>query len=146
MTHTQEKNHPFSIEDAARLMLEKYVELSALRRHARDGTLPEPRPRMRALAARFPGALRELDAMTDDELAARVQALRAADVTLCPPPWLEPVARYHAALSRVLSRGGRGGRPSARALREVAGELGVDDATARELVHGACARPRPSHR
>ncbi|MCC6648322.1 MAG: hypothetical protein IT374_22470 [Polyangiaceae bacterium] len=134
MTCTQEKNDPFSIADAARAMREKYAELAALRQHARDGTLPDPRPRLRALAARFPGALRELDQLTDDELRARVAALGRPDVASRPPPWLEPVARYHAALSRALATPTRGQRPSTRALAEVAAELGLDLAATRALV------------
>lgn len=134
MTFTQEKNHPFSLEVAARDLLAKYRELEALRRHAREGTLADPRPRLRALAARFPGALRELDRLPDDELRARIRALSADDVALAPPSWLEPLARYHAALCRALGAPERGRPPKARALAEVAAALGVDVATARALV------------
>lgn len=70
----------------------KYVEIRALRMtDDRD-----PRPRMRALAARFPGALRELDELTMETIEARIQALDAVIVhDAAPPAWADVLARYH---------------------------------------------------
>lgn len=65
-------------------LLSKYERLVALRvlhdRAKADPTFvePDPRPEMRAIAARWPGALRELDARPLDELRGRVDAIRAA--------------------------------------------------------------------
>lgn len=55
------------------------------------GTEGDPRAEMRALAAEFPGALRELDELPLAEIEARVEALSAPP----PPTWAPAMARYH---------------------------------------------------
>jgi hypothetical protein len=80
-------------------LLEKYRELLDLRTAQDDA---EPRLRLRKLAARFPGALRELDALPMDELRARRDALAAAREGAPLPPWAAWMAGYHAWLRVAL--------------------------------------------
>jgi len=112
--------------EAVRGLREKYQELHALRLEHARGESHSPQPRMRALARRFPGALRELDELP---LPLIEQRLRALDDALAhgPPfaawPWIGLQVGYHAwmrAALRVkrLSRGRRGD-----ALEQVLGEL-----------------------
>jgi len=81
----------------------KYMEIAALR--GTSLTKAAARPRMAALAARFPGALRELDALSVEEIAARQRALAGAlagrrdDVA----PWMVAQSRYHALARGALS-------------------------------------------
>jgi hypothetical protein len=77
----------------------KYVEMLVMRAEHASGVedADAVRPRMAELAARFPGALREIDDLELDEIRARVSAL---DEVLGgrrePDPWMEAVARFHA--------------------------------------------------
>jgi hypothetical protein len=58
-------------------LLAKYEEIARLRQAvAAGGTPADEANALRALAARFPGALRELDVLPPEELAAILQALR----------------------------------------------------------------------
>lgn len=59
-------------------LVDKYERLRALRAARATGEPPAPREALRALAARFPGALRELERATDAELEAREAAARRA--------------------------------------------------------------------
>lgn len=83
----------------------KYTEIAALRRSTL--TRAAARPRMAALAARFPGALRELDALPEEAIDARLGALAgalvgaSAEVALAP--WMAAQARYHALARGALS-------------------------------------------
>jgi hypothetical protein len=77
--------------EAVRGLRDKYGEIHALRvEHAR-GDAVDPRTRMRALARRFPGALRELDELPMELIEARLRALDAA-LAAGPPfaswPWI----------------------------------------------------------
>jgi hypothetical protein len=82
----------------ARAALEaKYREMLRLRAAVEGGDAQRDRDSddeaaaRRALAARFPGALRELDELPTEEIRARVAAL-ASDVE---PEWAFAVWRYH---------------------------------------------------
>jgi hypothetical protein len=57
----------------------------------REGRRPGARDCLRALAAEFPGALRELDALPLEALCAR----RAALDDVPPAPWVAWIAGYH---------------------------------------------------
>jgi hypothetical protein len=92
---------------------DKYVEMERLRLADLDGSLPDPRPAMRGLAARFPGALREIDEIALDEIRARIAALDAALAGdgAPAPEWAVLSGAYHAWLRaalciRSLGRGG----------------------------------------
>lgn len=77
---------------------EKYERLLALRlaheRAKRDTSFEEPDPRaeMNAIAKRWPGALRELDALPLDELRARIAALSSGEPIA---PWMRAQDAFH---------------------------------------------------
>ncbi len=76
---------------------EKYEEILRLRELHAAPDEPDPRRAMAELASRFPGALREIDVLTLDEVRARISALDAAERgEAAPAPWMLAVARYHA--------------------------------------------------
>jgi hypothetical protein len=70
----------------------KLSELLALRAL---GDADPPADRLRALAARFPGALRELDRTPVAVLTERLEALRAARISGEAPDWARSTSRYH---------------------------------------------------
>ena len=82
-------------------LFDKYSELVALRMEV--GTAAHSvRERLQRLAARFPGALRELDALPFDELARRKDAVKRAMDSGDAAPWMDRMARYHRLLSGAL--------------------------------------------
>ena len=81
----------------------KYRTLLALRAaHERDGSVADPR-QLRALAAEFPGALRELDALPAAEMHARADALDAVARGAAVEPWMNAMAGYHALMRATLA-------------------------------------------
>ncbi len=84
----------------------KYRELLALRRERALGAPPAPREVMRRLSAEFPGALRELDTMVEQELAHRAEALEAAASGGPRAAWMAYVAAYHALYKAALAASG----------------------------------------
>ena len=79
----------------------KYREILRLRRE-QDGA-GDPRPAMRALAARFPGSLRELDSRTISDLEARLSVLEGARRgEWLAPTWAALQLSYHAWLGVAL--------------------------------------------
>jgi hypothetical protein len=94
----------------------------ALRVEAAHGRDADARASLRAFANAWPGALRELDSLTTEEIRARARACdRGRD-----EPWMAWMARYHELMRAALAI--RRGEP--------AGE-GLDDTFAREVL-----RPR----
>lgn len=73
-------------EDGRRALAEKYREMIALRR----ATGPKDEARLRALAARFPGSLRELDSRTMASLEERLAELETGG-----PAWASVQIRFH---------------------------------------------------
>ena len=61
------------------------------------------RARMRDLAARFPGSLRELDLLPLEHLHARLAAVAAALQDGASEPWMAALSRYHEGMRRALS-------------------------------------------
>ena len=114
----------------------KYVEILRLREAAGPGA-DDPKRAMRALAARFPGALREIDDLPLATIRARIDALGAAAVDRSRiEPWMEAMALFH-----PLARG------ALAAKRWLHGKRALDPGTraafreaAREMPHGADAR------
>ncbi|HEY8428858.1 MAG TPA: hypothetical protein VIL20_10805 [Sandaracinaceae bacterium] len=104
---------------AIRELREKYTLLRALRLEQLAGEAGDPRPRLRALAARFPGALRELDALPLERIEARIREL---DEVLrgerSVPPWARLCAEYHAWMRAALAirRAAGAARDRGRAL------------------------------
>jgi hypothetical protein len=82
----------------------KYARLSAWR-DRRDGVgLPATRDELRALAAEFPGCLRELDTLGPAELGRRAAACAAAaDHATAIEPWMAWIDAYHALVRRALA-------------------------------------------
>jgi hypothetical protein len=126
--------------EALRELREKYAEMLSMRRaHAGGGEAEgQARRRMAALAARFPGSLREIDDLELAEIVARVDKLDAAierpgDVE----PWMVAIAHFHRLARGALSvkrwLGGRRGVDEAlkRAFEEEVGAIDfADDARA----------------
>jgi hypothetical protein len=86
-------------------LLGKYQEMLRLRRGDLDGSIPDPRPSMAALARSFPGALREIDRCPMEELERRVahlQSLLEQPDPPAPEPWAPLVLRYHQLLRGAL--------------------------------------------
>jgi hypothetical protein len=97
----------------------KYAEMRELRRLDASGATTDPRPRMVALAARFPGALREIDVLPAEEIERRLAALAAATEDAAQvAPWMRAMVRFHALLAGALA-----------AKRWLAGRKDVDAAT-----------------
>lgn len=83
-------------------LLEKYVEMRELRNlDARKG-LANPKPRMRALATRFPGALREIDELPLEIIQSRIAALENLG-NRTPDAWMIAMASFHAGMREVLA-------------------------------------------
>lgn len=115
----------------------KYDLLVALREGAQSGA----RETLRALAAEFPGALRELDALPLDALLSRRAALDESP----PPPWVAWIAAYHGlmrvtlALKRAVPA--RGDMVGARVTAMAAVASGAWGATLDEAFVRAVQRP-----
>jgi len=109
----------------------KYRSLLSLRAaRGLDGAVDE-RARLRALAAEFPGALRELDSLSMEEMRARAGALEAVGLDAGVEPWMTAMAGYHALMRAALGIR-RAGTPEAvraevDALRAATG-IALDDA------------------
>jgi HAMP domain-containing protein len=77
-------------------LLRKYAEILRLRRLAARGDAGDPRRAMTALATEFPGALREADERTVDDLERRISELKAVLDGAPEAPWMHRMARFHA--------------------------------------------------
>jgi hypothetical protein len=123
--------HPPSSEDDDETIVraglrKKLAWMRRLRDDAARG-LPPDRADLQALAAEFPGALRELDDTPPEALEARATELEG-DHPL--PLWARVTWLYHAALRRDLEATRRGDRPRGglveRAVSAVAATLGLE--------------------
>jgi len=96
------------------------------------------RERMRAVAGRFPGALRELDVLTAAQLRHRREVVQAVRAGAPSPRWLEATALLHRWLKEAPQPAVRpaGGRRMPEVWRQVGAALGVDAAAAERLVYG----------
>src|SRR5579862_104100 len=82
----------------AAAMRGKYAEMLAMRVEHASGEEDEARvrPRMSVLAARFPGALREIDRLELAEIERRIASLDAfLEHSGEPEAWMGAVARFH---------------------------------------------------
>ncbi|MGF1468103.1 MAG: hypothetical protein ACFCGT_18440 [Sandaracinaceae bacterium] len=83
-------------EPALTELLGKYAEMVALREADEAGEGADPKPAMRELASRFPGALREIDELPLGVLRGRSGSLRRfLDGAEEEPDWARPMAAYH---------------------------------------------------
>lgn len=84
--------------DELEALADKYREMIALRRAGAPGDAS----RLRALAARFPGALRELDTRTMSSLEHRLAELERATSGAAAPAWASVQIRFHGWLRLAL--------------------------------------------
>jgi len=83
-------------------LIDKYRRMREMRAdHARGGDDEAP-ARMRALAADFPGALREIDRLPMATIEARLDALDAARAGGAVPGWAPPLAAFHGWMRALL--------------------------------------------
>jgi hypothetical protein len=88
--------------DAAALA-RKYAALVELRRRRDAGGPPSGGGALRALAAEFPGCLRELDTLGLAELERRAGATATAAAGGPPEPWMAWIGGYHALMRDALA-------------------------------------------
>lgn len=82
----------------------KYMTMVRLREDNAGKTGGDPRSTLSALAARFPGALREIDELPMDVLSARLKALAAAEEDLSRVErWMAAMAAFHRLTRGALS-------------------------------------------
>ncbi len=101
---------PNSLAAAAlRALGGKYQRLAALRARRDGNGPPATRDELRALAAEFPGCLRELDTLGAAELGRRAAACAAAaDGEATAATWMLWIDGYHALMKQALAaRSGR---------------------------------------
>ncbi len=124
---------------------EKYATLEALRvarrAHTPGSRSEVPREALRALAARFPGALRELERLPLALITARHAELAEVARGLAPEPlWAEAQRRYHRTLRRALAvnraapRRSPAGRLGLWAVQQVAESLEIELGACRALL------------
>ena len=102
----------------------KYEEILRLRIAHASPSEPDPRRDMAKLASRYPGALREIDELSLDDVRGRLRALNvAADDPANVSTWMIATARFH-----ELARG------ALCAKRWLAGRKSVDDVTRAAFV------------
>jgi hypothetical protein len=94
-----------SQEDEVAALARKYAALVALRRRRDAGGDPAGGGQLRALAAEFPGCLRELDTLGLPELERRAQACAAALDEPGEPNerWVSWIGAYHALMRAALA-------------------------------------------
>jgi hypothetical protein len=100
--------------DDLRALAAKYRQLAALRVQ-RDAAGTTSRPALRALAARHPGCLRELDTLGLPELERRGRAAEGAAGGGSREPWMAWIWAYHRLMQATLlvkREVGRGGAPA----------------------------------
>ncbi|MFO0548194.1 MAG: hypothetical protein U0271_07385 [Polyangiaceae bacterium] len=120
------------LEDLAELE-EKYATLLALREAHTRGEPPPPDEVLRALAARFPSALRELDRLEVATLRERAAELRAVldgarEGALEVASWMLAMSVYHRAWRVAL-----GLRANGERLSDVSARLPIDEDFARDV-------------
>jgi hypothetical protein len=135
--------------DALDALARKYRALVALRARRDGGGAPATRDELRALAAEFPGCLRELDTLGPAELARRAAAVTAAAAGGAREPWMDWIASYHALMTEALAAraGGQAGaapegRLNVKVLRALGARFGVAAATIAETLF-PLRRPSP---
>jgi hypothetical protein len=79
-------------------LAQKYRLMAELRRAGAPDERAEDRARLRALADEFPGALRELDTLTSEEIDERARACERGE----DAPWMDWMAAYHAHMRAAL--------------------------------------------
>ena len=131
-------------------LADKYGRMMALRAVlGRGKPSPPHRDLLRALAADYPGALRELEQLATVEIDARLAISRAAKDGLVPA-WLLWTARYHERMRALLADKRAGvastsGRMNVVAFRSLAAEFDVPSDVMWERLFPSIT-PRPHRR
>lgn len=99
---------PFASAEDLRALRDKYATLAEMRRSDARGEPHRPDAFYRALAARFPGALKELDRLPLEEIDRRVSGLARALDGGAVEPWMTAITAYHAKLRELLAAKRRG--------------------------------------
>jgi hypothetical protein len=128
--------------EALRALARKYHVMGTLRAAGAGDETPDERAALRQIAAEFPGALRELDTLPTDVIAAREHALEAAATSGIVEPWMSWMHGYHALMRAALALKRRYGKTTPvdpEALQAIARAAGVplDDA----FVHAVASPP-----
>jgi hypothetical protein len=90
-------------ENTLAALREKYREIKRLRDEHARGSAGDPKARMKALALRFPGALRELDELPMELIESRLATLDAVVTGALPAPeWVKLQIGYHALMRLAL--------------------------------------------
>ena len=84
-------------------LIEKYREILRLRDADTGCTLPDPAPSLRALAARFPGALRELDRLPRPKLLAILAELSSGRMEPSGVVRYRTIHAFHTSLRGALA-------------------------------------------
>lgn len=117
---------PAPVTAEADELLGKYTEMLAMR-VAHEAGAEDParvRSQMIALAARFPGSLREIDELEIDEIRRRIASLESVLSGAWPPePWMRAMATFHAFARGALC-----------AKRFLAGRKWIDEAVERGYI------------
>lgn len=95
--------------DRAAALARKYGRLVELRSRRDGAGPPASRDDLRALAAEFPGSLRELDTLGETELRRRAAACSSAADGGRVEPWMAWVDRFHELMRQALAARARGG-------------------------------------
>jgi hypothetical protein len=88
-----------AVPQAREALLRKYTELSRLRR---ESTTTPPTLALRALAREFPGALREIDRLSHDEIERRIRVLQTEPTDAPMEPALRAVHLFHVHMRELL--------------------------------------------
>lgn len=87
---------PVSSPESLLALRAKYVEMRRMRLADTAPSAPDPREDMAALAARFPGALREIDELTLEEIDARIGEIEEVIAgAAAEPAWVACLVDYH---------------------------------------------------
>lgn len=90
-------------DDTAEMLRAKYRELRRLRDEDAAERASDPKPEMAKLAARFPGALRQIDRLPRSVIEARLAELDACIARGAPAPrWACLEVAYHGRLRATL--------------------------------------------
>jgi hypothetical protein len=113
----------------------KYAALVALRRRRDGGGDPAGGGALRALAAEFPGCLRELDTLGLAELERRAAACAGDADDVDDGDWLDWIAHYHALMRGALAARAASGDPAALvAAASAAAGLTLDETFVRAVL------------
>jgi hypothetical protein len=153
---------PHAPEDSLREELtqlkRKYELMLSLRcAHIRAATEPtfvepDPRPTMRMLAERWPGALRELDQLSIETLTSRIAAIqRVADAGTPIEVWMHGILLFHKHMRASLAlrvqvepRASRPARSASSRVEEVIHHVAVDLGIEADEVRALLVFRRPS--